>query len=230
MKLNRDLQDDITNNYSDNSYNNWEHWKYIWDTILMFEWDYTNNISASVMAWYMHAIEKKWICKPNMCDKTLEIASNILKKHNYSEEFIKDVHKYIKATDLLYRWDLKTDKEKLISDICISNVWSNYIYFIKSSIRLLLEINNDWNISDQEIVKFFSVDCPNLMWRLTNITWQDDNPFLTDIARSEWPNFTENRDRLGNQIEKTSGEIIKLVRYCELRRDKFSFRNINMMN
>jgi hypothetical protein len=38
---------------------------------------------------------------------------------------------------------------------------------------------------------------------------------------SEWPNFIENRERLAIQIEKTSGEIIKLVRYCELRRDKF---------
>ena len=73
MKLNRDLQDDITNNYSDNSYNNWEHWKYIWDTILMFEWDYTNNISASVMAWYMHAIEKNIIIVKNLLKMFISI-------------------------------------------------------------------------------------------------------------------------------------------------------------
>jgi len=212
---NKWLKSEILSSHNNVPYHNYSHAKRVSNTMMLLE--NSQNISPGRMAWYLHDAGHTGIANsPHDEIHSCKIAHDILTSRGYKKDYIDTVKELIMATVFSERWNIYKHDSMLLADADLSNIWRPYQAFIRNSIGMLLEsTKNTWPLSDNDIIKNFTIDTPLFFKKLTNITWKPENPFLTKKAQILFPHFPENKDILSEEIEKNPQGIITLVRKIE---------------
>ncbi len=217
IKLPVALENMISETYNQVPYHNWEHWKVVWETMRILENDYT-CLSPWEMAWYFHDAGHTWIANsPIDEEKSAEIAENILLEYWWFPGwYIQDVKNMIVWTVFSERWNIVDLEQKLLADADISHLWKDFNTFLNGAIAHLLETTNHReDLTDERIIEYFTKDQIWFFNYLTGITWDKNNPFLTEQAKFFLPGFSGNRDELLETIEKNPELLISLTRDFE---------------
>ena len=223
MSLNKQLRE-IAQTYHPNPFHNWNHGKYVWNTVMNLEKS-RSVVTPWRMAWYFHDADHRWFVQEDDEERAAQIAHDTLHKWGFWKDFIDATKIRIMWTVFKERWNLILPEQKLIADADLSKLWSGYIHFVQNSIRYLLETEKKWDISDERIAEFFRIDQPWFFKYLTSISRRPETPFLTPIAQKRFPNFSRNIDNMAKDAEENIWELTSLVRTFEKKPEIKTFRN-----
>lgn len=208
------FREEISQTYQENPFHNWPHGRYVWNTMMVLEWSHS-KVTPWRMAGYFHDSDHTGIAKPDDEERACEIAERMLREEWYSKDYIDSVRLFIMWTIFKNRWWLYITEQKLIADADLSKLWGSYQAFIRNSVNYLLETHPKWEITDSEIQWYFKRDQPWFFKSLTDITKKEETPFLTNVARKKFPNFSKNKDRLAKDAEENLWGLIMRVRQWE---------------
>ena len=191
--------------------------------MMVLEW-IRSKVSPGRMAWYFHDADHQWFVQSTDEERASEIAEIMLRKEGFQKDYIDSVKLHIMGTVFKQRGCLVLPEQQLIADADLSKLGSSYRAFVQNSINYLLEMHPKWEITDREIEAYFKHNQPWFFNMLTDITGKKETPFLTDIARVKFPNFSRNKDTLAQDTEENLWELISLVRKSEIQPHVRDFR------
>jgi hypothetical protein len=222
-EINRQKKE-ISQTYFPNPFHDWPHGRWVWDQTMLLEWS-ESGVSPGRMAWYLHDSDHRGFVQADDEERSAEIANRMLTKWGFDKGFIELTKTKILGTIFKNRWyDLRPEQLD-IADADLSKLWGDYSDFVKNSIRYLLETHPKWEISDTEIIDFFTLNQPWFFKYLTSISKRPETPFLTEWARALYPNFSRNTDFMAKEIELYPEWMISQVRELEKNPHIVKFRN-----
>ncbi len=207
---------DIAKTYQEIPYHNWVHWKHVWNAMMKLEGS-RHVVSPWRIAWYFHDADHQWYLQEDDEERAAKIAQDYLSQKWFDESYISKVQELIMWTIFTERWNLVIPEQKLIADADLSKLWWDYPWFVKSAVRLFLEIKEKWDITDAEIEDFFRNTQPAFFKYLTDISGKEETPFLTDEARVAYPHFSKNKDTLARDVEVNPQKLVEIVRDMEVK-------------
>ncbi len=228
IRLPTALEAEIYSKYNHTPFHNWTHWKVVWKTMRILEDDYT-CISPWEMAWYFHDAGHIWIANsPADEERSARMAEEILSNYWwFSKWYIDEVKFLIMWTIFPERWKIEDHWQKLLADADISHLWKDYSTFIHTAIAYLLEQTPyREDLTDEVILDFFKNEQIWFFNYLTDISWNENNPFLTKEASKFFPYFSRNKDILARHVEENPEILIQLTRNSERNWYDKKFRNI----
>ncbi len=219
------LLDKLEGEYNVVPYHNWQHGKSVaWAVSYILE-DQSDRLLK--IAWLAHDAWHTWTANSPIDEEySCKIAHDIMLEEWYSSNQIGEVQRLIIATIFSDRWDVIDPDAQVLVDADISIIGSNYKEFLYSAWSLLLENHPvDQYLTDTRIIDFFQNDQQKFFSYLTSITWDVNNPFLTEWGRKKFPNFAKNKDLLLDDIEENPNKLIELIRTIENTPNVVKYRN-----